>query len=431
MRFVIIGNGVAGTTAALALRARDPDAAITMISGESDYFFSRTALMYAYLDRMTLRDLEPYERGVWEKQRIQRVRGWVRDLDATSKTLTLDNGSVVPYDRLLLATGSVGRELPWEGWDRAKSGLLHFVTLDDLHRCERHTRRGGKAVVVGGGLIGVELVECLVHHGMRVTFLVREPWYWPAALGGEEGRMISDHIRSHGVNLLLEESVQKVESSDEGRVQAVIAESGRRFECEFLGVTAGVKPAIAWLGRTKTPPRTARGILADTAFRTSLGDVWTAGDCAEIEIPGSPPLLEQIWYSAKRQGELAARSMLGDAVDYRPPVFFNSSKFFDIEFTTVGRVNDAPAASAQFYWRAPGREASIRIVESGGAVIGFNMLGSRWDHTVLERWILERRPMNYVMPRLRQAQFDVEFGRLDLTPAEEKFRERAPAEARQ
>ncbi|MBX9602758.1 MAG: NAD(P)/FAD-dependent oxidoreductase [Bryobacteraceae bacterium] len=426
MRFVIIGNGVAGATAALALRARDPDASITMISGESDYFFSRTALMYAYLDRMTLRDLEPYERQVWTSQRIERVRGWVRDLHAPSKTLTLDSSVQIGYDKLLIATGSVARDLPWVGWERAKRGLVHFVTLADLERCEQQTRRGGKAVVVGGGLIGVELVECLIHHGMQVTFLVREPWYWPAALGGEEGLMISDHIRRHGVTLLLEETVNEVECSGDGHVQAVITDSGRRYDCELLGVTAGVKPAAGWLAATQTPPRTARGILTDAAFRTSLPDVWAAGDCAEIEIPGAAPLVEQIWYSAKRQGEQAALSMLGDPVDYRPPIFFNSSKFFDIEFTTVGRVNDAPAGSRQFYWRAPEREASIRIVEAAGAVIGFNMLGSRWEHTILERWISERRPMEYVMPRLREAQFDVEFGRLDLAPALEKFLSRGP-----
>jgi hypothetical protein len=128
----------------------------------------------------------------------------------------------------------------------------------------------------------------------------------------------------------------------------------------------------------------------------------------------TPAGIEQIWYSAKRQGELAGRSMLGDRIDYRPPVFFNSSKFFEIEYTTVGRVNDAPPESASFYYRVPGKEASVRIVEHNGAVIGFNMLGSRWDHTLLERWILERRSMQYVKNVLTQAQFDVEFGRMDL-----------------
>src|SRR5262245_26591176 len=106
MRYVIIGNGVAGATAALTLRKRDETGSVTMIGGESDYFFSRTALMYAYMDRMTLRDLEPFERNVWDKQAIRRVRSWVRDIDAGRATVSLESGESIPYDRLLLATGA-------------------------------------------------------------------------------------------------------------------------------------------------------------------------------------------------------------------------------------------------------------------------------------------------------------------------------------
>ena len=99
MRYVIIGNGVAGATAAMTLRKRDEQASITMISGESDYFFSRTALMYAYMDRMTLRELEPFERSVWDKQAIRRVRGWVRDIDAVRAEDLLRHPRLLPSVR--------------------------------------------------------------------------------------------------------------------------------------------------------------------------------------------------------------------------------------------------------------------------------------------------------------------------------------------
>jgi NADPH-dependent 2,4-dienoyl-CoA reductase/sulfur reductase-like enzyme len=413
MKYVIIGNGVAGITAAFTIRARDANAEISVISGESDYFFSRTALMYSFMDRMSLRDLEPYERKVYDRQAIRRVRGWVVQLDADAHNVTLDNGSALPFDRLLLATGSVPRRPDWRGLDRAKEGVCHFVSLQDLARCEHLTETSYDAVLVGGGLIGVELAECLVHHGRSLTFLIREPWYWPVALGGEEGAMISEHIRRHGVNLLLSEQVDEVLNDSSGRVRGVRTVNGTEFPCQMLGIAIGVRPCIDWLKRVATPPVLSRGILVRTDFRTSLPDVFAAGDCAELNASG---LIEQIWYSAKRQGELAGRSMLGDAIDYTPPLFYNSAKFFDLEYTTVGRVNDAPADALSYYWRIPGKEASIRIVEREGTVIGFNMLGSRWNHTILEKWITERRSMSYVMKILHQAQFDVEFGRLDLGP---------------
>jgi hypothetical protein len=115
---------------------------------------------------------------------------------------------------------------------------------------------------------------------------------------------------------------------------------------------------------------------------------------------------------------LAADAMLGDAVQYVPPIFYNSAKFFDIEYTTVGAVMNAPADSVSFFRRLPDADISVRVVEHDGAVIGFNMLGSRWDHTILQRWIQERRPLNYVRSRLKEAQFDVEFGRAQIGAAQ-------------
>src|SRR5438876_9125599 len=115
MRYVIVGNGVAGATAALTLRKRDEQALITLIGGESDYFFSRTALMYAYMDRMSLRDLEPFERNVWAKHAIHRMRAWVKDIDAGRAAVTLETGESIPYDRLLLATGARPNRPSWDG----------------------------------------------------------------------------------------------------------------------------------------------------------------------------------------------------------------------------------------------------------------------------------------------------------------------------
>src|SRR5688500_5331616 len=113
MRYLIVGNGVAGITAAFTIRAREPGAEITVVSGESDYFYSRTALMYAFMDRMSLRDLEPHERKVYDRQAIRRIRDWVVDLDAGAHEVTLKSGAKIGYDRLLIAAGSAPRRPDW------------------------------------------------------------------------------------------------------------------------------------------------------------------------------------------------------------------------------------------------------------------------------------------------------------------------------
>lgn len=425
MHYVIVGNGVAGIEAAFAIRRRwEPShATITVISDESDYFFSRTALMYAYMNKMRRRDLEPYERKVYERRHIDLKRGRVVDLDANQQALRLESGETVDYDRLLLAVGAKPRMVPWPGLDEVDDGVVNMVSMQDLDACERLTPSTDRAVVVGGGLIGVELCECLDFHGVDVTFLVREPYFWPAGLDREEGQMIAEHIRSHGIDLRLKEELEEVVPDPQtGRVAGVRTDQNEEIPCQMLGIAIGVTPNIDWLEEVSTPPRTRRGILVDRSFRTSLPNVWAAGDCCEIEMAEDDYLQHTIWYSAKRWGRLAGESMLGDDLELETRTFFNSAKFFDIEYTTVGDITTAEDGTRTLFRTHPDEPICQRIaVDERERVTGFNMLGSRWEHTVLRDWVRQRRPLDWVLERLDQAQFDVEFGRADLAAMNEQW----------
>ncbi len=415
MNIVIIGNGVAGITCAQVARQRDADARITVVSGETDYFFSRTALMYSYMDLMSRRDLEPMERSVYRKQRIDLVRDWVVDMDASASTVKLGSGSTLPYDKLVFAVGASPNMFPWKGADQIKDGKVHFVSMQDLDDCERLTKTSKQAVVVGGGLIGIELVECLLHHGVKTTFLIREPYYWPMALGREEADYVTEHMRHHGVDVRLEEEMTQIQVDAAGRVSGVVTNTGETLPCQMLGIAAGVKPNVERIKAFADAPELGRGIKVGPTLETNLPGVFACGDCAEIHYPGQErPLTELIWYSAKRQGALVGGNLFGDAAEYAPPLFFNSSKFFEVEYTTVGSVMDAPDNAPTLYRKLPGKYMSQRIVHDGERVIGFNMLGSRWNHEILERWIHERRSAEWVEKNLRSAQYDVEFGRAPL-----------------
>ena len=236
MKIVIVGNGVAGVTCAMTARQRDPHAEITIIGGETDFFFSRTALMYAYMDRMNRRDLEPYERKVYAEQRIGLLRDWVIDHNAAAKTVHLSSGTTLPYDKLVLALGATPNRFGWEGINDVKDGLVHFVSMQDLDACERLTPTTREAVVVGGGLIGIELVESLLYHGIKVTFLIREPYYWPVALGREEGDIVTEQLRAHGVDVRYMEEMKRIEVDPVGRVSGLVTNSGERIPCQMLGI---------------------------------------------------------------------------------------------------------------------------------------------------------------------------------------------------
>jgi len=292
--------------------------------------------------------------------------------------------------------------------------------MQDLENCERLTPSTREAVVVGGGLIGIELVECLWFHKKKVTFLVREPYYWPVALAREEAEFVSEHMRHHGVDVRFGDELTSIETGSDGRVAAVSTKGGARFDCQMLGVCVGVQPNIDRLRSFKTPPALGRGIIVNDRFETSLPDVFAAGDCAEFHFAdGRPALVELIWYSAKRHGEIVGRNLFGDQVPYVPPVFFNSSKFFEIEYTTVGQVMSLPDGTPTIYRKMSGQGISQRIVHDGERVLGFNMLGSRWNHEILQRWVAEGRSPEFCLKNLQSAQFDVELGRTALARMEE------------
>jgi len=429
LHYVIVGNGIAGMEAALALRARDDAARITLVSDEHDHLFSRPALMYVFAGQMRLADTEPHDRGLYERLRFERVRGRVGSLDADGRALVFLDGRRLGYDRLLLAVGSKGRPAPWPGGDGP--GVHYFVTLRDLEALDRDARAGARAVVVGGGLIGVEVAEILHDRGLPTTFVVREEWYFPLALDRDEAAIVAGHLRGHGVDVRLGAAVERIERGGDGRVSGVRLAGGETIGADLVAATIGVVPNTGFLDGSAVRLAANGGIETDEALRTSAPDVWAAGDCANVTWFDATRRPEQLWYTARDQGRIAARSMLGDAVAYRRGPLYNSAKFFDLEYTTAGLVpaglgkdgRPAPAEPGLATWfqHVPGRTESQRIVVRDGRVVGFNMLGSRWNHELFLEWIEERRPLEWVLARLHEAQFDEELSR--------RFRALVPANA--
>jgi len=415
MHHVIVGNGVCGMEAALALRARDAQARISLVSDEHDHFFSRPALMYVFAGQTRLQDTEPYDRRLYERMGFERVSRRVTNLDAAGHALVFADGSRLAYDKLLLAVGSKGRAAPWPGSEGP--GLHYFVTLRDLEALDRDARKGMRATVIGGGLIGVEVAEILHDRGLHVTFLIRENWYFPLALDGRESALVSEHMRGHGIDVRLGINVEEILRGPDGRPRAVRVD-GADLPTDLVVTSIGVVPNTGFLVGGPLALSKGGAIEVDDALATAAPDVWAAGDCASVTWADGSRRPEQLWYTARDQGRIAAQSMLGDDVTYRRGAWYNSAKFFDLEWTTAGWVPallnfdntpiDPGPDVGTWFQRVPGKLVSQKIVCKGDRVVGFNMLGSRWDHEPLLRFIHERRSLAWVLDHLHEAQFDEE-----------------------
>ena len=404
---VIVGNGIAGITTARHIRKRTDDP-ITVISSESKHFYSRTALMYIYMGHMTHEHTKPYEDWFWQKNRIDLVLDYVTGVDTDNKQLTLKNGQPVPYDVLVLATGSKSNYFGWPGQDL--EGVQGLYNLGDLERMERNTREVTKAVIVGGGLIGIEMAEMLRTRDIDVTFLVRESHYWGNILPKEEAQLVSRHASAHHVKFNFESELKAILPDDRGRVRAVETNKGETLTCQFVGLTAGVSPNIEWL--KSTPVETDRGILVNECLETNVPDVYAVGDCAQICDKNGNRRLEQLWYTGRMQGEALAKTICGDRTAYRRGTWFNSAKFFDIEYQTYGFVANQPRETeACLYWEHPSGEKCLRLVykKESHQFIGVNVFGIRLRHQVFKTWLEENRTVEYVLQHLREAHFDPEF----------------------
>src|SRR3989304_2801611 len=197
---LIIGTGVAGVTTARHVRKMS-DMKITSISSETKHFFSRTALMYVYMGHMRFKEIKPYEDWFWEKNKIDLIYAHVNTIDTDNQSLQLNNGSKINYDKLVIATGSKTNKFGWPGQDLP--GVQGLYSWQDVELLEENTKNISHAVIVGGGLIGIELAEMLHARNIHVTFLVREDLYWNNILPKEDSILISRHIIEHGFDLKL------------------------------------------------------------------------------------------------------------------------------------------------------------------------------------------------------------------------------------
>ncbi|MDG1477049.1 MAG: FAD-dependent oxidoreductase [Vicingaceae bacterium] len=405
---VIIGNGVSGITTARHIRKLS-DKKITVISAETDHFFSRTALMYIYMGHMKYENTKPYENSFWEKNRINLLRAFVQNINTEKKTLRLDNGTDLAYDKLVLAVGSKPNKFGWPGQDLdAVQGLYSYQDLEAMEKYSPTTKR---AVIVGGGLIGVEMAEMFLSRGIAVTFLVRENRFWGGVLPKREGELISRHIKKHHVDLRFETELQEIISDDNGRAKAVLTKNREEIECQFVGLTAGVSPNISFVEESNV--KTNRGILVNEFLETNIPDVYALGDCAEFhEHPTGRRNLEQVWYTGRMMAETLAQTICDKKTAYRPGMWFNSAKFFDIEYQTYGWVyNELKDNEADFYWEHENGEICLHLVydKVSNRLLGINTFGIRMRHEVCERWIDGGKTIRFVMEHLKDANFDPEF----------------------
>ncbi|MFT6204273.1 MAG: NAD(P)H-nitrite reductase large subunit [Spirosomataceae bacterium] len=406
MKVVIIGNGISGITAARHIR-KQSEHEILVISGETEHFFSRTALMYIYMGHMQYENTKPYEDWFWEKNRIDLKKAWIESIDFDKKSLQTSDNEIIPYDKLILALGSKPNKFGWKGQDL--EGVHGMYSFQDLEKLENRSKKIKTGVIVGGGLIGIELAEMLHSRGQHAILLVRENSFWNNVLPKEESEMVNEQIRKNGIELRLEQELDEILGSTE--VEAIKTKSGEVINCEFVGLTAGVSPKIELVKDTKL--ETDRGICINEYLETNIEDVYAIGDCVQHRNPpAGRRSLEQIWYTGRIMGRTVANTICNKREKYDPGVFFNSAKFIDLEYQTYGKIPAKPdEGTSTFCWQHMEDERLVRINYETvtGKVTGVNTFGIRMRHEIWNDWLKNEAAIQNIIGHLDKANFDPEF----------------------
>jgi len=423
---VIIGNGISGVTAARHIR-KNSDKKITIVSSENKYFFSRTALMYVYMGHMEFEHTQPYENWFWKKNNIALKKGYVNTVNLDKNQLEFSNGETLSFDKLILATGSKPNKFGWPGQDlNGVMGMYHKQDLETLEKFAPDHKVCNRAVIVGGGLIGIELAEMLRSRKIPVTFLVREKSFWNGVLPAQESEMINNHIKEHHIDLRLNTNLKEIKSDEFGHVKSVIIEeTGEEIYCNVVGLTAGVSPNVDFLNNSGI--ELGRGIKVNRFLETNISNIYAIGDCAEQqEAIGQRRNIEAVWYTGRMMGETIAQTICNNKTEYKPGHWFNSAKFLDIEYQTYGWVfseRTKKENETYFQWKHPKENICITISYDiiSRKFLGINTFGIRMRHEFFDKVLTQKQSVEYVLKHLADANFDPEFYKVYEPEIVEKF----------
>ncbi|MBC7525049.1 MAG: NAD(P)/FAD-dependent oxidoreductase [Flavobacterium sp.] len=417
---VIIGNGISGVTLARHIRKLS-DKKITIVSGETEYFYSRTALMYVFMGHMKFEHTQPYENDFWKKNKIDLVKGFVSGVRVADKFVELSDGTPIQFDKLVIASGSKSNKYDWPGQD--SNGVTGLYSKQDLETLEEFAPNCKRAVIVGGGLIGIELAEMLHSRNIPVTLLVREKSFWGSVLPAAESEMINRHILEHKIDLRLETGLIEIQSDQNGNVKSIVTDKNDTIECQIVGLTAGVSPNIDFLKNSGI--EVDKGVKVNRFLETNCSDIYAIGDCAEQhEAIGFRKNIEAVWYTGRMMGETLAQTICGNPTEYKPGNWFNSAKFLDIEYQTYGWVWANPKGNEeQFYWEHASGKKAIRISfdKNNRVFLGINTFGIRMRHEFFDSVLTSNQTVDFVIHHLSEANFDPELYKSFTTEVQKQF----------
>lgn len=412
LRYVLVGGGVACVAAAEAIRSVDHEGDVLIISDDAYGYYSRPGLAYCLTGELTEKHLYPFTEQDFRKLKIRRMLGRVVRIYPDEHSLRLHDGTLIPYDRLLIAIGAEAARMDVPGKDL--EGVVKLDNMDDARRILKQARKTRAAVVVGGGITALEIVEGLMARRVKVHYFLRGDRYWSNVLDETESKIVEHRLIEEGVTIHYHTELAEI-LGKKGRVTGVRTKDGRHVPCEMVAIAIGIRPRKELAEASGIG--VDRGILVDEYLRTNAPDVFAAGDVAQVFDPFTGKyVLDSLWDPAREQGQTAGLNMAGRQKPYHKRVAFNVTRLANLTTTiigTVGRGDDVDVVGivrgdSETWRQLPDAIAAqsdfevnrLRILVGEKALLGAVVMG---DQTL-------SRPLHYLVAN-----------RVDITPIRQRL----------
>jgi NAD(P)H-nitrite reductase large subunit len=334
VNYVIIGNSYAGIACVEAIREVDERGEITIISNEPYRAYSRPLISYYLAGKVTEEEMYYRQDDFYKKFGISTLFGReVVKIDVKEKRVLLDEYQQVEYDKILIATGGKPFIPELKGLDA--EGVFTFTNFDDAKGIKMRSKRHKKAVIVGGGLIGLKAAEGLNAIGVDVTIVELGPRILPLALDEVSGEIVNQRLNDNNIKTVTSHTIREILEDDDGEVRGVVLDDGQEIMCGILIIAIGVRPNIDMLEGSGI--KTNHGVLVDQFMQTSVEDIYAAGDVVEgYDLVNERNSVIAIVPLAYEQGRVAGFNMAGRRRRYYGGMAMNSVEIYGLPVMTMG-----------------------------------------------------------------------------------------------
>jgi NAD(P)H-nitrite reductase large subunit len=402
MDYVIIGNSTAAIGCIEGIRQIDQNGLITVISKEAYHTYSRPLISYLLSGKTDEARMKYRPDHFYEEMNCRLLTGkTVAKILADEKRVLVNDGGGIAYDRLLVATGSNAFVPPLKGLETVKKWFT-FMSLADAKALQKALAPDRKVLIMGAGLIGLKCAEGIAGQVGQITVVDLADRILPSILDAESAKLVQSHLQQQGLKFILSDSIQAFDAN------SALLKSGQKIEFDLLIVAVGVRPNIQLVA--EAGGKVNRGIVTDEHCRSTLPDIYAAGDCAEsYDIASDEFRVLAILPNAYMQGECAGLNMAGGEKQYTKAIPMNAISFFGLHIITAGSyVGKEYVINHQSIDNTKGPKTTDRnngkskgttykkLVTKDGLLKGYILVGDVARAGIYTALIKERKPLDSI-----------------------------------